>query len=546
MVLLIAGGCSNESTPTGTSGQITLQSTSSGLAELITGQTTTLDIDGVQQGIRMQVDSVGNVAASVPQVPPGTWTFRINYYGGPKNVMVAQAVGTATIVAGANPPVQLDALKYNFDDDRDGATNLQEVIYGFDPSPPFGNTQTPRLAVSVKAGAFYSLIHTNDGTVFSVGDQYYATLGREGGDTGRPSTVTDTDGNPNHSLGGITAIAAGYYHDLALQNDGTAPLRALGWGRDDLAQLCVSSGSLPGGAYAIAQNLNKDNLQAVAAGGDHSLFLKKDGTVFQCGSRDGFSSITGPVPGPGGTGVLSGVVAVAEGKSHSLVIIGDTVWAWGTNSEGELGNNSTAPSEVPVQVKGPGGAGVLTGIKAVAAGSQYSLAVASDGTVWHWGSLDKKCERDAQGQIVITSAGSGNSVISKQSTPMQVKGSGGAPVLTGIAAVAAGVQYVLALGNDGKVWSWGDGHTCQLGDNTQSCAFRNTPVRVQGPGGKGDLDHIVDLAAGCGHSLALKNDGTVWAWGRNDLVQLGVGVPAGPPVKEPTPVSKDFMAIVPP
>ena len=202
---------------------------------------------------------------------------------------------------------------------------------------------------------------------------------------------------------------------------------------------------------------------------------------------------------------LSDALAVAGGNSHSLAIRQDnSVWAWGANWAGQLGDNTTADKHTPVAVLQADG-GSLTGAKAIAAGGSHSLALKTDGSVWAWGG-------NWYGQL-------GDNSTTDRHTPIQVKDSGGAGFLSNITAISAGDGHSLALKNDGTVWAWGDNYYGQLGDNTNS--QRNTPVQVKGAGGSGYLTSITAVSAGAFFNLALKNDGTLWAWGQNDDGQLG-------------------------
>ena len=160
-----------------------------------------------------------------------------------------------------------------------------------------------------------------------------------------------------------------------------------------------------------------------------------------------------------------------------------TVWAWGANSNGQLGNNSTTDSHVPVQVTG------LTGVTAVAEGNGNTVALKSDGTVWAWGA-------NSNGQL-------GNNSTTDSHVPVQVTG------LTGIVtAVAAGYSDTLALKSDGTVWAWGSNSHGQLGNN--STTDSHVPVQVTG------LTGVTAVAEGYATTtVALKSDGTVWAWGYN-------------------------------
>jgi hypothetical protein len=226
---------------------------------------------------------------------------------------------------------------------------------------------------------------------------------------------------------------------------------------------------------------------AVAGGGSHSLAVKSDGTVWawganwsgQLGNGTNTSSNV-PVQVTG----LSGVVAVAGGGNHSLALKSDgTVWAWGS---GLLGDGTTTNSNVPVQVTG------LSGVVAVAGGVDHSLALKSDGTVWAWG----------YGLL-------GDGTTTNSNVPVQVTG------LSGVVAVAAGWDHSLTVKSDGTVWAWGRNSLGQLGNGSNTDS--NVPVQVTG------LSDVVAVAAGDYHSMALKSDGTLWAWGWNIYGQLGNG-----------------------
>ena len=165
------------------------------------------------------------------------------------------------------------------------------------------------------------------------------------------------------------------------------------------------------------------------------------------------------------------------------------MWAWGGNNDGQLGDGTTFNKYVPAQVVG------LTNTAKVVAGVATSLALAKDGTLWAWGT-------NLYGQLGVGST-------TRRDRPMQVSG------LTGVVAVATRGAHSLAVKSDGTVWAWGLNNYGQLGDGTRT--DRNTPVQVPG------LSDVVDVATSQGHSLALKRDGTVWAWGDNYYGQLGNG-----------------------
>jgi alpha-tubulin suppressor-like RCC1 family protein len=176
------------------------------------------------------------------------------------------------------------------------------------------------------------------------------------------------------------------------------------------------------------------------------------------------------------------VVQVSAGYYFGLALRGDgTVWAWGNNGAGQLGDGTTTSRTTPVQVKG------LTGVTQVAAGA-LSLALRSDGTVWTWGNHEL--------------------------TPVQVTGLGG------VTKISAGSTFNLALRSDGTVWAWGDNQHGQLGNGTTVTSL--VPVKVAG------LAHATGIAAGYDAAVATQNNGisaltSVWTWGGNSSGQLGDG-----------------------
>jgi alpha-tubulin suppressor-like RCC1 family protein len=255
---------------------------------------------------------------------------------------------------------------------------------------------------------------------------------------------------------------------------------------------------------------------AIAVGEAHTIALKSDGTVWTWGSNtqgrlgDGASGDkTTPVQvkGPGGIGFLTGVTAIAGGQYHSIALKNDgTVWTWGSNGfGGPLGDGTTTDRSTPVQVKGPGGIGFLTGVTAIAGGDHHTIALKNDGTVWAWG-------RNDSGQL---GDGTASSTYTGISTPVQVKGPGGIDFLTDVKAIAGGGHHTIALKNDGTVWTWGLNDNGQLGDGTTT--NRTAPVQVSG------LTNMKAIAGGGHHTIALKNDGAVWTWGADDYGQLGGG-----------------------
>ena len=233
--------------------------------------------------------------------------------------------------------------------------------------------------------------------------------------------------------------------------------------------------------------------KSIATGGYHAAALKVDGTVWTWG-YNGHGQL-----GDGTTTSRSSAVQVnalseahnvAAGYTHTVALkVDGTVWAWGSNHYGQLGNGTMPNHAAPVQALG------ISGVIAIAAGGYHTVALKHDGTVWAWGG-------NYSGQL-------GDGTTTSRSNPARISG------LSGVVAISAGYSYTMALKNDGTVWAWGDNHYGQLGDGTTT--NRATPVRVLG------LSDISSIAAGGLHAMGVKSDGTVWAWGFNYRGQLGDG-----------------------
>ena len=229
---------------------------------------------------------------------------------------------------------------------------------------------------------------------------------------------------------------------------------------------------------------------------------------------DGAATVDQSIPVPvGGFGPASAVVAMDAGGQHSLVVLADgRVLASGYNLYGQLGDGGNLNQPIPVPVSGFGASRRVT---AVAAGAYHSLAVGEDGSVFAWGA-------DEFGQL-----GDGGAD-ADQSIPVPVSGLGpGSEVV----AVAAGFSHSLALRADGTVLAWGSGGLGQLGNGL--AGRQSVPVAI---GGLGAGSGVVGVAAGQFHSLALRADGSVLAWGHNRSGQLGSG-DVDPYVSTPVSVS---------
>jgi alpha-tubulin suppressor-like RCC1 family protein len=195
------------------------------------------------------------------------------------------------------------------------------------------------------------------------------------------------------------------------------------------------------------------------------------------------------------TGLPAGITAIAAGCSHDFALAGGTVYAWGLNQDGQLGDGTTASHSTPQRI-----AALPTKVVQIAAGCHHSLALTSTGQVWSWG-------ENGQGEL-----GDGTNSISARLTPVHVAALDSLHVVS----IAAGGQHSAAVTRDGSVYAWGDNRSGQLGSGDTAPAH-SLPVKLTG------LPSIAAVSLGPEHSLFLATDHTLLAAGLNDHGQLGDG-----------------------
>jgi alpha-tubulin suppressor-like RCC1 family protein len=232
--------------------------------------------------------------------------------------------------------------------------------------------------------------------------------------------------------------------------------------------------------------------RAISAGTTHSLASRDDGTLWAWGGNSSGQLGNGTTTQRNAPAVhlVTGVELIEAGDNASFAgRTNDQLLAWGNNSSGRLGDGSTTNRPWP-SVHGS-----LTDVSKLSSATGHTLALRPDGTVWAWGS-------NSSGQLGIGST-------TQQTSPVQVA------TLSSIAAVAAGGSHSLALTQTGQVYAWGSNGSGQLGDNTST--GQTTPQLVP------NLADVVAISAGTSTSYAVKSDGTVMAWGANESGQLGDG-----------------------
>jgi alpha-tubulin suppressor-like RCC1 family protein len=292
-----------------------------------------------------------------------------------------------------------------------------------------------------------------------------------------------------------TGTATAIYHSLALTSTGTV----LAWGNNGYGQL--GNGTNTGSTVPVTVSLPSGTTATAVATGTYydSFAVTSTGSVLAWGNN-GYGQLgngtTADSNVPVGVSLPSGttVTAVAGGSLHTLALTSTgSVLAWGDNVYGQLGNGTNVSSAVPVPVSLPSG----TVVTAIAAGNHHSLALTSTGSVLAWG-------YDLFGQL-----GNGTNASSNVPVPVSL------PSGTVVTAIAGGFWHSLALTSTGSVLSWGYNFYGELGNGTNTDS--NIPVSVSLPAG----DTVTAVSAGAYHSLALLSTGLALAWGRNNDGQLG-------------------------
>jgi len=322
--------------------------------------------------------------------------------------------------------------------------------------------------VQVSAGSEESLALTSDGQVWAFG----------GTNLGTPGTSSVPVAVPG--LSGVTQVAAGNELSLALRSDGTV----WAWGSNTAGDL--GDGNLAPSNTPV-QVTGLTGVTQIVTGGLWSLALRSDGTVWSWGyNADGelgngttFDSDV-PVQVTG----LAHVTQIAAGGQDSMAVATNgitalsTVWAWGGNSEGQLGDGTFRERPVPVALSGINVSSVLD----IAVGGDFAMVLGTDGTLWDWG-------ENNYGQL-----GMGPTLISNTIQPREVRG-----LDSGIVQIAAGFGYAMELLSNGTVYAWGLNSSGELGNGTVSGSqtANPTPVQVTGLGG------VSQISAGDAFALAI-------------------------------------------
>ncbi|MGA2150632.1 MAG: hypothetical protein ABSG48_00515 [Geobacteraceae bacterium] len=394
-----------------------------------------------------------------------------------------------------------------------------------------GNKNSTLTSSSNPGNGYYHSVAFRNYTTFTWGANSYGQLGN--GDNTGVSQLSPIHVLPIQvSLTRVAGISAGGTHTLAFTSGGNV----WSWGNNGFGQL--GNNSTTASSTPVQISSLGTTTTAVSAGWAYSLALQSDGTVWAWGDNEfgQLGNTTGPVPvtpslipvqvlNPLGSN-LTLVTKIAAGGGHSLALAGlegnKPVYAWGYNSNGQLGQQSnprfgnlstSSNSNSAVEVTKADGT-ILSNVTDIAAGGSHSLFIVNDGvnpaTVW-------ACGSNFYGQLGVGVSGD---------TKDRNRGVVQVVALTGIfSQVAAGSAHSLALRqSDGTVWAWGYNVFGQLGNGAAlgSSSPVNTPFQVKMSNGS-FLTGVTKIVAIGNHSLAVDINGQLWAWGENTFGELGLG-----------------------
>jgi len=351
----------------------------------------------------------------------------------------------------------------------------------------FKNWQT------ISAGAWHTAAIRDDGTLWAWGQNNFGQLG--------DGTTTDSSIPVQESTktNDWKTVYAGVTHTTAIKNDGTL----WAWGQNYYDQL--GDGTTTDSSIPVQESTKTNDWKAVSAGACHTTAIKNDGTLWAWGGNIYGRLVSSTTTGNGipvqENTKANDWKAIYAGGNHTAATKDDgTLWAWGQNVSGQLGYATTTDSSSPVQENTK-----ANDWKTIYAGVTHTAAIKNDGTLWAWG-------QNNFGQL-------GDGTTTQRSIPVQEN-----TRANNWKAVCAGYWHTAAIKEDGTLWAWGQNNFGQLGDGTTT--QRSIPVQENTRANNWKV-----VCVGYWHTVAIKDDGTLWTWGYNNFGQLGNGTTTGKEMK---------------
>jgi alpha-tubulin suppressor-like RCC1 family protein len=357
--------------------------------------------------------------------------------------------------------------------------------------------------IKIDAGSTHSMALHQNASIYSWGDNWVGQLGNG-------HAYMQTIPEQLQTISNVIDIECGNDESFAMLNDGNLMAWGYTYGNfpksisplNDIIDITsfgnfsfialTRQGSIKAWGYHFGFNRlsvykevlpDSHNIQDISSDSGKTCMALKDGTAWCWGtSIDGMYGLSSHTPLQ--ITELHNITAFEiESYTETQTALGNdgTVWKWGENNYGQLGNGTTVSSDSPIQVHH------LENVISVSSDSYHSLALINDGSVWAWG-------LNASGQL-------GDGTTTNRHIPIRVLN------IDNIVAVSSGAGHSLALKDDGSVWAWGLNWNGQLGDGT--IKDRHEPFKLN------SLSDIVAIRSSEYLNLALKSDGSVWTWGNN-------------------------------
>jgi alpha-tubulin suppressor-like RCC1 family protein len=329
----------------------------------------------------------------------------------------------------------------------------------------------------------------------------YNEFGQIGDNTNSPAPFTGSNirSTPRQEFTNSNnwkQVSFGEYTASAIKSDGTL----WSWGYNGYGQ--IGDNSIVNKTTVRQESTSSTNWKQISRGASFSAAIKTDGTLWLWGRNDygqlgDNTTASRSTPRQEFTSSTNWK-QVTAGGFHCLAIKSDgSLWGWGYNEFGTVGDN-TSSSVTPPNRSTPTQVGTATNWKQVGAGRIHSLGIKTDGTLWGWG-------RNVSGPV-------GDNTNAHRSTPRQV----GAETNWKYVATTIG-HHSAAIKTDGTLWCWGYNSHGQIGDNTAATSIGRSTPRQEFT----SSTNWKQVSGGYDHTLAIKTNGTLWVWGRNNLGQIG-------------------------
>jgi len=275
-------------------------------------------------------------------------------------------------------------------------------------------------------------------------------------------------------------VSAGADHAMAIKTNGSL----WGWGRNDYGQLGNGTTNRDLMYRPLPEKI-MDDAVSVSVGGFHTMVIKTDGSLWAFGGNDyGQLGDGTTVDYHSPVKVMEGVVSVSAAHEYTMAVKTDgSLWAWGRNHYGQLGDGTTIDRYYTVKI--------MDDVVSVSTTDERTMVVKKNGSLWAWGNNE--------------SSQLGDGTLDNQYSPVKI--------MDNAVSVSVGGDFAMAILTDNSLWAWGANGCGELGIG--SLTAQPTPVKI--------MNEVAAASAGGAHAMVIKTDGSLWVWGHNSCGQLGNG-----------------------